>query len=230
MDRGEAERGRAGSASEDHARGARDARKFRMVVLSNHVILDSEIFGPDVSSNAEIIRSKQLHAVHRKSLAQPNCLILEVNGERLSGLELVTNIRHYEVYFQSTGALQQICSRLQEMCKKAEEKRERQRQRYFETPHMHFLLEKCSRVHQLRKGQTMDEAATTDSLFIVRHGLIKLKRDGLVFREIFEGECFGATEFAERTISGRFTAGCLLDESGLSIPLSALRVVCSTFS
>ena len=71
-------------------------------------------------------------------------------------------MRSYEFSFQSMEAVQQARLRLQEMCKKAEEKRERQRQRYFESPHMHFLLERCSRVHTLRKGQTMTQAATTD--------------------------------------------------------------------
>jgi len=190
----------------------------RLIVMSNHIILDPEIFGPVVSSSSEIIRGGRVHSVYLKSAAQSKSLVLQVQGARLHGLELVTNMRSYEFSFQSMEAVQQARLRLQEMCKKAEEKRERQRQRYFESPHMHFLLERCSRVHTLRKGQTMTQAATTDSLFVVSTGQIKLKRDGAVFRQIFEGECFGATEFVERTVSGRFTAEAAESAVVLELP------------
>ena len=148
--------------------------KVRVILMSNHIILDPEIFGPVVSWKSEILRASQLHAVYMKSKAHEKCLVLEVQGERLHGLELVTNMRMYQFSFQSTAAVQYIFNRLQEMCKKAHEKRKRHRERYFESPHMHFLLEKCSRVHQLRKGQTLLEAATTDSLFVVRTGKLMI--------------------------------------------------------
>ena len=38
----------------------------------------------------------------------------------------------------------------------AQEARERLRNKPLESPHMHFLLERCSRVHQLKKGQVSD--------------------------------------------------------------------------
>ena len=154
------------------SRGRRNARKVRLIVMSNHIILDPEIFGPVVSSSSEIIRGGRLYSVYVKSEAQSRNLVLQVQGARLHGLELVTNMRSYEFSFQTMEAVQQARLRLQEMCKKAEEKRERQRQRYFESPHMHFLLERCSRVHTLRKGQTMTQAATTDSLFVVSNGQV----------------------------------------------------------
>ena len=39
------------------------------------------------------------------------------------------------------------------MCNKAHEARERLREKPLESPHMHYLLEKCSKVHLLKKGQ-----------------------------------------------------------------------------
>ena len=99
--------------------------KVRVILMSNHIILDPEIFGPVVSWKSEILRASQLHAVYMKSKAHEKCLVLEVQGERLHGLELVTNMRMYQFSFQSTAAVQYIFNRLQEMCKKAHEKRKR---------------------------------------------------------------------------------------------------------
>ena len=186
-------------------RAGKGSRKFRFIVMTNHLFFDPEIFGPSASVHSEIVRAQQLHKAYPKA-GSHKTLIIEVQGDRLYGLELLTNMRCYEISFNSVDTFQQVLHRLEEMCVKAEERRQQQRRRYFESAHMQVLLEKCSRVHQLRKGMSLTEAASTDSLFVVRTGQIKLKRDGTVFRQIFEGECFGATEFVERTVSGRFTA------------------------
>ena len=38
-------------------------RKIRVIVMSNHLILDPEIFGPTISASAEVILCNQLHSV-----------------------------------------------------------------------------------------------------------------------------------------------------------------------
>ena len=54
-----------------------------------------------------------------------------------------------------------------------------------------------------------------------------MKRDGLVFQQIFEGECFGTTEFIERTVSGRFTAVAACKTHVLQLLPDAVRAIVS---
>ena len=103
-------------------------------------------------------------------------------GDLVQGLELVANMRAYEFTFDSLESVQQMSMWLSEMCTKAHEARERLREKPLESPHMHFLLEKCSKVHLLKKGQVLKEASASTSLFIVRSGCVKLKREGFVYR------------------------------------------------
>jgi len=202
----------------------RGTKKFRFIIMTNNLFFDPEIFGAHVSVNSGIIRAQQLHAVYPK-LGSQKTLVIEVQEGRLHGLDLLTGIRCYEISFNSVDTLQQVLQRLREMCIKADERRQQQRYRYFESSHMLVLLEKCSCVHQLRKGMSLPEAASTDSLFVVRTGYIKMKRFGSVYREIFEGECFGATEFVERNASGRFTAVAAEATLVLELRPSAVDVV-----
>ena len=204
-------------AETESSTGRRNTKKIRLIVMSNYLILDPEIFGPTISTHAEVLLCHQLHSVAYKSDSQQNTLVLMVQGELVHGLELVANIREYEFTFHAIESVQQMSIWLREMCKKAHEMRERNRKRPFDAPHMLYLLEKCSKVHTLKKGGVLKEGSKTTSLFIVRTGCIKLKHEGFVYRCIRAGGCFGSTEFIEGTVSGKFA--CVASEKTVILEL-----------
>eukprot|EP00960_Hanusia_phi_P021878 648446-Hanusia_phi.AAC.3 len=203
--------------------GKVSTKKLRIILLSNSIIFDREVFGPYVSATAEQIRIDQLLSVFYKSEGVHNTVTLQIQGERIQGLELLANLREMDLTFHGEHRLQQIYSLLLNLCKKGNEVRDRQREKPFERPHMTKIFEKCAKVHQLRKGQVLKEGSTTDSLFVIRTGSIKLTRDGSVFRRILEGWCFGSTEFVEQTVSGRFVATATERSTILELPPIAVQ-------
>ena len=71
---------------------------------------------------------------------------------------------------------------LAQLCQKADEARTRHRERPFESPHMRSLLDQCAKAHALKKHGVFKEGSQEKSLFILRSGCIKMKREGAVFR------------------------------------------------
>ncbi len=155
-------------------------------------------------------------------LTQQNTLVLLVQGEMVHGLELASNVRELQFTFHSVECVLQMSTCLSEMCKKAHEMRGVDRERPFDAPHMVYLLEKCSKVHSLKKGAAFKEWSAMPSLFVVRVGSLKMKHEGLVHRVIRTGGCFGSTEFMSGTVSGKFK--CIASEKTVILELTPQMV------
>ncbi len=114
----------------------------------------------------------QLHSV--APARQGNVVILTVLGERVHGLDITSNTVDYELTFNDQSKTRLVYGLISSMCRKAEETRERERERPFETPLMSALLENCVRVYRLKKGERLEEASSRSSLFLVRTGEVRL--------------------------------------------------------
>ena len=62
---------------------------------------------------------------------------------------------------------------LSNMCRRAEDMREREKFKPFDSPAMTRVLEVCSSVYTLKKGEVLVEARANDSLFLVRTGEVR---------------------------------------------------------
>jgi hypothetical protein len=145
-------------------------------------------------------------------------------GERVHGLDIAANTVEYTFAFNDSFQTRQIYHQLSSMCKKAEEKRERERQRPFETPIMSSLLEKCSVVHRIRKGEKLRQASSNSSLFLVCTGEIRLQvKGGDVFRIVGEGACFGEINFALNCTAGHYM--CIANARTILLEISHTQVI-----
>jgi len=185
--------------------GMSKPRRVRLMVFLNYLILDPEFFGPEIGVRSELIALRQLHSV--APARQANVIIVTLLGERVHGLDIAANTFDYELTFNDPSKTRFVYNLLSSMCRKAEETRERERIRPFETPLMSSLLENCSSVFRLKKGERLEEASSKSSLFLVRTGEIRLvTRNGQVFRLVREGSCFGEINFALNSTAGHYDA------------------------
>ena len=115
-----------------------------------------------------------MHSVAPAEDSNNKSIILTCLGERVHGLDIVANLIEFRFTFRDSSQTRHMYHALSSMCKKAEEIRGRERIRPFETASMSQLLERCSRVHFLKKNENLPEASTKSSLFLVRTGEIRL--------------------------------------------------------
>jgi len=181
------------------------AVRLRMIIMVNYIILDPDFFGPDISSASEIWSLRQLHSVSPGEDDANTTLQMTLLGERVHGLDIAANVVEYKFTFNDSLKTRLIYHHISSMCKKAEETRARERQRPFETPVMSSLLETCSLVHRIKKGDVLREASSKSSLFLVCSGEIRLKvKDGDVFRIVREGALFGEINFSLNCTAGHY--------------------------
>mmetsp|Transcript_22230 Transcript_22230/g.52608 ORF Transcript_22230/g.52608 Transcript_22230/m.52608 type:complete len:171 (-) Transcript_22230:217-729(-) len=74
------------------------------------------------------------------------------------------------------------------------------------TREMNELVKSCSEEYTVRKGDKIPNAATTDALFLIQRGCIRLTRNGQVEDVVREGSSFGLTNFVKRRVSVSYEA------------------------
>jgi hypothetical protein len=112
----------------------------------------------------------------------------------------------YGMIFHESSQAARAYALLSNMCRRAEDMREREKFKPFDSPALTRVLEVCSSVYTLKKGEVLVEARTNDSLFLVRTGEVRLMTHrGDIFRLVREGECFGETTFALQSLSGKIS-------------------------
>jgi len=97
---------------------------------------------------------------------------------------------------------------LSDLWKKAMEFKMREKVRPFEAPDMQTLLRDCAQAHELRRWDKIDSAKDPfrHSLFLIKSGIIKLRRGPDVHRILLAGDCFSEDDFAKETVSGQYVA------------------------
>jgi len=186
--------------------GERTSRRVRLLVLDNYLIFDPEFFGPIVGQNSDIVEVRQMHSVAPADESQ-STIVLTLLGERVHGLDIAANIIDYELSFKDNTHTRHLYHVLSGLCKKAEEARERDRIRPFDSPAMSVVIENSAKVFRLKKGELLVDATSNPSLFLVRTGEIRLHtKQGTVFRQVREGCCFGEVSFSRNTSAGHYSA------------------------
>jgi len=165
--------------------------KCRLIILSTCVVLDPEYFGPEIGINCATFPISDLLSVSPN--CQYNSLVVTTAG-RHSRQEL--HGRDFVFSFFGSPQMAIVYKLVSEMCVKAEMMRERGQFRPFETPAMSRVMEKCTEVHNVRRGERL-QVAEGDSLFLVRSGELRLTTTGgETFQIVLVGGVFGATSFA----------------------------------
>jgi len=98
-----------------------------------------------------------------------------------------------------------------------------QRTNPLQSPFMDTMLKHCAHVHQLESGQTLPQATSTDSLFVVREGTLRLRRGAIIHREVHEGFCLNEEDFVQHTVSGQWTVEACDRAIVLELPVSAVN-------
>ena len=128
-------------------------------------------------------------------------MLITLLGERVHGLDIAANVSEYRFTFTDAAKTRHLYYQISSMCKKAEEIRQHERVRPFQTPIMSALLETCSVVHRVKKGDVLKEASSKSSLFLVCSGEIRLQvKGGDVFRIVRE------VRYGEVSRKGIFTS------------------------
>lgn len=189
--------------------------RLRVLLMVHYIILDPAFFGPDIALQSQKWSLRQLHSVSPGGDEANTTLHITLLGERVHGLDIAANVVEYSFTFNDTDKTRQIYHQISSMCKKAEQIRERERQRPFETAVMSSLLETCSVVHRIKKGEVLKEASSKSSLFLVCSGEIRLQvKAGDVFRIVREGACFGEINFSLNCTAGHYI--CIANAVNLS--------------
>lgn len=121
-----------------------------MIILSNFIVLDPEYYGPEISYNCFLIPVRQLKGVNPGSLSKggdrkskvESSLVLAILGKRILGLDIQANVVRFGIEFHhETNLTTKVYNLLSQMCRKAEEMREREKFKPFDSPEMTRVLE-----------------------------------------------------------------------------------------
>lgn len=188
-------------------------KRLRLIVLNTYIILDPEIFGPTISSASDLIRTEQVHDLGIKDDMHLSTIVLRVQRDpavvsAVGSTPLNEALECIEITFHSVRRATQVMDTVTDLWKKAMELKAREKVRPFEAPEMHELLHACSQAHEMKKWDKIDSARDPfrHSLFLIKSGIIKLRRGLDVHRILLVGDCFGEDDFAKETVSGQYVA------------------------
>ena len=212
-------------------------KRLRVIVLSDHVVFDPEIFGPSISSRSFTFRLDQLYQVYNRyspeEEAEAEAFRLPHETFRMKVLvdvEQVGNIsfplRAHEIgeltlAFKNSEKGLDVRRALEGLCDRAATLRIKQSERPLNNVRFENLLNRLGFRHKLKQGQEFRDARVHDSLFIVEKGSISLSCDKEVYKLIRQGACFGETNFVKGQLPAHFNA-----HAGTEAPITEVLSMC----
>lgn len=182
-----------------------DHRKhMRLVLMSNYLIMDSAIYGPQMdhsTAGSIVLRIDQIYEVFDDTL----------NMERRSHLFCVRVLSEdgclevWQLAFAIADNCLQVRGKLQDFALQGENLRKQLSESAFHDPDVQRLMKKCSTKHYLDKGKDLADAQRTDSFFIILKGEVMQIGDKLEYRILRKGFCFGETGFVKGTKTSYFS-------------------------
>jgi hypothetical protein len=211
-------------------------KRLRVIVLSDHIVFDPEIFGPSISSRSFTFRLDQLYQVYNHyspeeeaegnkadfaSTFRMKVLVDVEQGGNVSFPLGAHEIAELTLAFRNAEKGLDVRRALEGLCDRAATLRIKQSERPLN--HMRFedLLKRLGFRHKLKQGQEFPDARVNDSLFIVEKGSISLSCDKEVYKLIRNGACFGETNFVKGQLSAQFHA-----HAGTEAPITEVLIVC----
>jgi hypothetical protein len=211
-------------------------KRLRVIVLSDHIVFDPEIFGPSISSRSFTFRLDQLYQVYNHyspeeeaegnkadfaSTFRMKVLVDVEQGGNVSFPLGAHEIAELTLAFRNAEKGLDVRRALEGLCDRAATLRIKQSERPLNHMRIEDLLKRLGFRHKLKQGQEFPDARVNDSLFIVEKGSISLSCDKEVYKLIRKGACFGETNFVKGQLSAQFHA-----HAGTEAPITEVLIVC----
>ena len=211
-------------------------KRLRVIVLSDHIVFDPDIFGPSISSRSFTFRLDQLYQVYdpfspeeeaegnkadSTSSFRMKVLVDVEQGGNISCPPGAHEIAELTLAFKNAEKGLDVRRALEGLCDRAAALRIKQRERPLNNRRFEDLLKRLGFRHKLKQGQYFRDASVNNSLFIVEKGSISLSCDKEVYRLIRKGACFGETNVVKGQMSAHFQA-----HAGTEAPITEVLGAC----
>ena len=137
-------------------------KRMRIVILTDHVVLDFAVFGPRLSRRAILLRLDQLYEVYDMPHSEKAETAEEFCMKVLLDVEAGQEINEIFVSFVAASVAHDVRAQLARYCRRAQHSRTLQRQRPLLDDALLELVQVCGRVHMLREGEELLAARHND--------------------------------------------------------------------